>query len=178
MTSNTSRLILALSALAFAALPFKIVSAQQRAMPNVEAKDLNERPFSFPRDVAGAPAIAVFAYRGKEQEEATRIVTMVGRLTRANPGITAREFPVISVPGLMRGVINNGMRGGIPSVQTRAKVVTLYVPNMDDWRRATGFTNPRGVYVAIIAGGITKAAIASSELRTDADMQSFIDAHR
>jgi hypothetical protein len=155
-----------------------LANAAERPLPAVAAKDLNERPFAFPTDTRGTPAIAVFAYRGEEQAEATRIMTMVARLSGANPGITVREFPVISVPRLAQGIINNGMRSGIPSVQTRGQVVTLYVPNMPAWRAATGFTDPRGVYVAIITPAGMKASIPSSQIRTDADLQRFIDANR
>jgi hypothetical protein len=152
--------------------------AGERRLPSVQAKDLNEQPFSFPADARGTPAIGVFAYRGEEQAEATRIMTMVARLSGANPGITVREFPVISVPRVAQGFINNGMRSGIPSIQTRGQVVTLYVPNMEVWRRATGFTDPRGVYVAIISPTGLKAAVSSSTIRNDGDLQRFIDANK
>jgi hypothetical protein len=155
-----------------------LASSGERRLPTVVAKDLNERPFTFPIDASGTPSIGVFAYRGAEQAEATRIMTMVARLSAANPGISVREFPVISVPRIAQGVINNGMRSGIPSVQTRSQVITLYVPNMEVWRRATGFTNPRGVYVAIITPAGMKASIVASELRTDADMHRFINENR
>jgi hypothetical protein len=152
--------------------------AGERRLLSVQAKDLNERPFAFPADATGTPAIGVFVYRGKDQAEATRILTMVERFRPANPGITAREFPVISVPTLARGIINRGMRSGIPSVQTRSNVITLYVPDLYVWQRATGFTDPRAVYVAIMTGGVLRGSILSTQLRTDADLQRFLDAPR
>jgi hypothetical protein len=164
--------------LALTVMPAGQVDAGERRLLVVQAKDLNEKPFAFPADVTGNPAIGVFAYRGEEQAEATRIMAMAERLMAANSGISVREFPVISVPALAQGFINRGMRSGIPSVQARAKVITLYVPNMRVWQRATGFTNPRAAYVAIITSGQLKASVLSTEFRTDADFQRFLDANK
>jgi hypothetical protein len=171
------RFLLMFLATASLLAPVTTNAGERRLLP-VQAKDLNGRPFAFPADTTGTPAIGVFAYRGKDQAEATRIMTMVERIGQANPGITVREFPVISAPSLARGFINRGMRSGIPSIQARAQVITLYVPDLYVWQRATGFIDPHAVYVAIITGGVLRGSLQSTDLRTDADLQRFIDTYR
>jgi hypothetical protein len=151
-------------------------SAQVRpGVPNISARDLNGRPFGFPRDVVGDPALALFTYRREEGAEASRVRSLVASMAASYPRLVLTEFPVIDVPAPVRALIDNGMRSGVPDVAARARVVTLYVPNMARWREATGFSNPRGVWLVRFNSGVMVASAASSAIRTSTDVRRLID---
>jgi hypothetical protein len=143
--------------------------------PTIQAKDLNGRAFVFPRDVTGNPALGIFVHSRGAANESGRVKGLVAQVASTNPALTLREFPIISAPALARGLIDQGMRSGIPGTEPRAKIITLYVSNMAAWRRATGLQNPNGVWLAKLSSGTITASVPSSALRTRADVQRFID---
>jgi hypothetical protein len=110
-------------ALALLANPFA-VGAQQ--FPDVSAKDLNKKPVSWPRDFNTDRTVLIFAYDRDQQDMVDSWVKGLGLKT---PGAAAWfEVPLINNPGkFVRSFIDNGMRRGIPTVEARAHVVTLYV---------------------------------------------------
>lgn len=144
--------------------------------PTIQAKDLNGRAFVFPRDVTGNPALGIFVYSRGAANESGRVKGLVAQVASANPALTLREFPIISAPALARGMIDQGMRSGIAGTESRAKIITLYVNDMAAWRRATGFQNPNGVWLAKLSGGRIVSSLPSNQLRTAADVQRFVEA--
>ena len=59
-------------------------------------------------------------------------------------------MPVINTPGMIgRWFIDNGMRRGIPSVETRAHVWTAYT-DRDALTRACGMPTTKNVYAMVV----------------------------
>ena len=77
----------------------------------------------------------------------------------------------------MRFIIDNGMKSGIPSVEARKVVVTLYVPDLETWLKSIGITSTESVYVCAVTreGKILRTA-SENELKTVEDMKNYIDA--
>jgi hypothetical protein len=95
-----------------------------RRFPSVAGSALSGTRVRFPEDTVGAPALLLCAYRRGAQADVDRWAAFAGR---ALPGLTVFEVPII--PALvwrpLQGMIDGGMRGGVPRRQW-ATVVTLY----------------------------------------------------
>jgi hypothetical protein len=114
--------LLALAVILATAAP--LAHAQQ--LPAVTAQDLNKKKISWPRDFTGDRTVLIIAF-GRNQQ--VFIDGWVAGLQLKKPGAAPwYEVPLINNPGsFVRSFIDSGMRRGIPSVEDRAHVVTLYV---------------------------------------------------
>jgi hypothetical protein len=95
-----------------------------RPFPAVLGHALSGEIVRFPKDVAGAPAVLLIAYRRAAQSDIDR---WLAALARRAPDTIVYEVPTI--PSLLyrplAGWIDAGMRGGVPQPQWR-RVVTIY----------------------------------------------------
>lgn len=95
-----------------------------RRFPSVAGFALSGERMRFPEDVMGAPALLLCAYRRQTQADVDRWAESVARDL---PGLIVYELPII--PALvwrpLQGMIDGGMRGGVPRRQW-SSVVTLY----------------------------------------------------
>lgn len=99
--------------------------AAQGTFPTVTSKDLNGAEHTLPRDLPGDPTIVFVAYKQGQQDDVNSWVYSLG-LDPAR-GAAFVELPVVGRgASLMRGIIDNGMRKGIPDVNMRARTITLY----------------------------------------------------
>jgi hypothetical protein len=125
-----------------------------RAFPWVAGTALSGSRVRFPDDLAGAPALLLIAYRRGAQNDVDRWAAFV---RREAPGLKVLEVPVI--PALvwrpLRGMIDGGMRGGVPKPQW-SSVVTVY----DDGAAVRELVGDRGAPVAhatlLDAGGVVR----------------------
>ncbi len=92
--------------------------------PTVAGESLEGQRIELPLEVRGKPAIILVGYVQQAQFDGDR--WLLG-LMQAKTPIRILEVPTIKgmVPGLFAGVIDGGMRKGIPS-EDWASVVTLY----------------------------------------------------
>jgi len=104
--------------------------------PSVAGESLDGQPVSLDTFFAAGPATVFLV--GFEQRTQFDIDRWLLGLIQAETPVTLLEIPTIPglVPGLASGMINAGMRGGIPP-EDWAIVVTLYG---DDASRITDFT--------------------------------------
>jgi len=97
---------------------------QGRRFPSVAGHALSGEPVRIPEDVAGAAALLLCAYRRGTQADIDRWAAFAAREL---PGLAVYELPII--PSLVwrpfKGMIDGGMRGGVPRDQW-SRVVTLY----------------------------------------------------
>jgi hypothetical protein len=126
------------------------------------------------------PTLLVVAFAQKQKQTAVRLTKLLAETEATKLGYVVLETPVIQDPGLMmRFTIDNGMRSGIPSVEVRKAVVTLYVPDLEVWLETTGITSTESVYICAVTqeGKILRTA-SEYELKTAEDMKSYTDAVR
>jgi hypothetical protein len=106
--------------------------------PSVAGHALSGELVRFPEDTMGAPALLLCAYRRGTQDDIDRWAAFVGREL---PDLAVYELPII--PALVwrpfQGMIDGGMRGGVPRRQW-SRVVTLY----DQGDRARSFLGDSG----------------------------------
>lgn len=109
-----------------------------RRLPSISGTALSGEQVRFPEDVTGAPALMLCAYRRGSQADVDR---WAGFAARDLPGLAVYELPII--PGRVwrpvQGLIDGGMRGGVPRRQW-SRVVTIY----DDGARARAFIGDGG----------------------------------
>ncbi len=95
-----------------------------RRFPSVAGVALSGERVRFPEDTLGAPALLLCAYRRGTQADIDRWAAFTAR---ALPQLAVYELPII--PALvwrpLQGMIDGGMRGGVPRAQW-SSVVTLY----------------------------------------------------
>ncbi len=94
--------------------------------PTVTGADLNEDSVTLPDAFAGTPVLLLVGYQQNTQFDLDR--WLLG-LTQAGglPGVEIRELPTIPgmVPRMFSGMIDSGMRSGIPDEDWGA-VITVY----------------------------------------------------
>ena len=95
-----------------------------RSFPSVAGQALSGETVRIPEDLLGAPALLLCAYRRGTQPDIDRWAAFAGR---EFPWLTVYELPII--PSVVwrpfQGMIDGGMRGGVPRGQW-SSVVTLY----------------------------------------------------
>ncbi len=95
-----------------------------RRFPSVAGVALSGDHVRFPEDTLGAPALLLCAYRRGTQADIDRWAAFAAREL---PQLAVYELPII--PALvwrpLQGMIDGGMRGGVPRAQW-SRVVTLY----------------------------------------------------
>ncbi len=95
-----------------------------RRFPSVAGQALSGETVRIPEDLLGAPALLLCAYRRGTQPDIDRWAAFAGR---EFPWLAVYELPII--PSVVwrpfQGMIDGGMRGGVPRRQW-SHVVTLY----------------------------------------------------
>lgn len=130
-------------------------AAVGRTFPPVTGTALSGERVRLPRDLLGAPALLLIAYKRAAQDDVDRWAAFA---RREAPGLRVLELPVI--PALLwrplQGWIDGGMRGGVPRAQW-SNVVTFY----EDGAAVRDFVGDCGAPVAhavlLDAGGTVRA---------------------
>lgn len=115
--------------------------------PRVVGEALNGPEVILPDDLAGKPAVLLVGYVQNAQFDADR--WLLG-LLQSRISVAIREVPVIEglMIRLLAGVIDGGMRKGIPS-DDWASVITVY-GGADQIVEVTGNSNPRNIRVLLL----------------------------
>jgi hypothetical protein len=147
-----------------------------RTMPAMKAADLNGRELSLPGALSGDPAVWVVAFDRAHQPQVDRLFGLLAQAKAKTPNLVFWEVPVIQDPGsVARWFIDNGMRSGIPKTETRAKVITLYVPDRAAWLKRVGIGGVDQTYAVLVGPkGEIRAVAPQSDLRSAAAMSEFV----
>jgi hypothetical protein len=166
------------ASLALTALSSTPINAEApvRMMPAMKAADLNGRELSLPGALSGDPAVWVVAFDRVHQPQVDRLFGLLGQVKTKLPNLVFWEIPVIQDPGsVARWFIDNGMRSGIPKTETRAKVITLYVPDRAAWLKRVGIGSTDQTYAVLVGPkGEIRAVAPQSDLKTAAAMSGFV----
>ena len=116
--------------------------------PTVAGESLERVSVTLPDDLAGAPAVLLVGYVQNAQFDADR--WLIGLLQVPLP-VQVREVPTIKGLFVRRlsGVIDNGMRKGIPE-EDWSSVVTVYGRGATEIVAFTGNERPRNIRVLLL----------------------------
>ena len=82
----------------------------------------------FTNDLSGKLNIVIVAFKRNQQEDVNTWIEALGGFVKANSDIELYELPTLkNFNMLMRLNINNGMRYGIASKESREQTITLYL---------------------------------------------------
>lgn len=100
---------------------------EPRPFPAITAENLLGQSFDLPGDLPGDLRLIFVAFRQRQQPRINTWLAVGDALEADYPGLRYFEFPTISRPfRLMKPMIDNGMRGGIPSDAARGRTITLF----------------------------------------------------
>jgi len=148
--------------------------------PAVTGTDLNGRQVSLPRDFAGPVSLVFVAFEMRQQEDVDTWRAFVTGRRQVDPGLTVLELPTISRGySLMRFVIDNGMRSGIPETSARASTIPLYL-EVKEFMSALGVSTPRQILALVVTPSGEILARASGRFSDDgaAEISRALDAAR
>jgi len=96
--------------------------------PNVSGNDLLRNKVSLPDDLSSRLNILIVAFQQWHQGLVNSWVPFLNQMVEQNPELDYYELPTIrKMNWLSRSIIDNGMRAGIPSHDTRRRTITLYI---------------------------------------------------
>ena len=121
--------------------------------PNVTGRSLTGRTFHLPGDLEGERNVVLVAFKRHQQEDVDTWMPHLRPLAAADPGLRIYELPTLGRRYLlMRGIIDGGMRGGIPDSAVRAATITLYI-NKSPFRRALAIPDEDRIHVILVDRG-------------------------
>jgi hypothetical protein len=148
MKTLTTLLAMALAAVGLAcSSPLPNRNPVGETFPRVTGESLDGREHELPGEFAGKKVLLLVGYVQKTQFDIDR--WLLG-LMQAEVSVAVREVPTIKgfVPGLISGVIDGGMRRGIPEEDWGA-VITVY-GDAGEIVALTGNENPNNARVLLL----------------------------
>lgn len=125
-------------------------SADLPRFPEVRAENLLGESFVLPDDLPGEIRVIFVAFQQRQQPQVNTWLAVGDALAADYPGLRYFEFPTISWPyRVMKPIIDNGMRGGIPSREARARTITLFT-NVSRFVEATGLPGTDDVATLVL----------------------------
>ena len=96
--------------------------------PSVNGNDLLKNKISLPNDMNSRFNVLIVAFQQWHQGLVNSWVPFLNRLVEQYPDFDYYELPTIrEMNWLSQSIIDNGMRAGIPSRDTRRRTITLYI---------------------------------------------------
>lgn len=142
------------------------------ALPVLQAKTLNGEQVALPRDLKAHPGLLVIGF-SKAAADVTRPWLEACRSSASSQPEASRVTcydvrMVADVPWLLRGLVEMGMRSGLPS-DLQHNVLLIYADN-DAWRQRLSATDANSAYVVACdrdgrITGTTKGPLVQAELK-------------
>jgi|WetSurMetagenome_2_1015567.scaffolds.fasta_scaffold216582_1 hypothetical protein len=121
-------------------------------LPRLEATALDGSALVIPDSVAANITLVGFGYQRQSQDDIDSWLQPFRREYMPADGFRACEVPMMgpSVPGLLRGVINAGMRNATP--MERRRWVAPFYGDINDYSRRLGVTDRSRVQIFLLDG--------------------------
>jgi hypothetical protein len=127
-----------------------IAAAETQMFPPLEAKNLNGDLIKMPAGFAGDKNLLFIAFKREQQKDIDTWLAIMKPLADAHPNLHYYEIPTIQrMNGMVRFFIDNGMRGGIPDKQQRARTITLYI-DKEPFKKSLGLPAEDRIYAVLI----------------------------
>ena len=118
--------------------------------PTVKGSNLSGQDFTLPADLEAGYAIAMIAFKQRQQFDINTWLPVASELARTYPELVYYEFPTIDrLNPAARAFIDGGMRGGIPDPTARATTITLYL-DKPAFRQALEIEDEDAIVVLLI----------------------------
>jgi hypothetical protein len=120
--------------------------------PTITAPSLDGTPVTLPDGVRGKVALVVIAFERAAQAQIDSWVRPFEASFEHNPEVVVYEVPMIdsAVWRVMRGMIDSGMRAGIP--RKRHAFVVTYYGSAGPYREALGMDDSSLAYLFLLDG--------------------------
>ncbi len=120
--------------------------------PELTAENLLGERISIPDDLPGELRVVFIAFYQRQQPAVNTWLAAGDALEADYPGLRYFEFPTIAWPyRVMKPVIDNGMRSGIPSDAARGRTITLFT-RVGRFVEATGLPGTDQIAVLLLDG--------------------------
>lgn len=116
-------------------------------LPNISGYNLERQRMDFPADFSSVVNLVFIAFQRWHQDVIDGWVPFVTQLAQEYPELSYYEFPTLARGNfLYRTMLNEGMRAGIPSRDTRARTITLYLDKAS-FRRALDIPDEQDIWL-------------------------------
>jgi hypothetical protein len=121
-------------------------------LPRLDAKALDGRQLVLPESAAGSIALVGFGYKRESQDDLNSWLTPFRQDCASAEAARAYEVPMMGtrIPGLLRGVINAGMRMAIPRESWRW--VAPFYGDIDAYTKRLGVSDRSRVQMFLLDG--------------------------
>lgn len=118
--------------------------------PQVSGRSLDGVRFDLPAEFRGRLNLVVVAFQRAQQRDVDDWMPYLRALASRRPDIALYELPTLgSGYRWMRGIIDGGMRRGIPDAAVRAATITLYIDKRP-FRRALELADENQICVLVV----------------------------
>ena len=145
--------------------------------PEIVAENLLGESISIPDDLPGRLRVIFVAFRQRQQSQVNTWLAIADQLEADYEGLRYFEFPTIARPyRLMKPMIDNGMRGGIPGDNARARTITLFT-NVSKFVDATGLPGTDRIATLLLdsRGRIRWSGVGPHSPEREAALRDAID---
>ena len=128
----------------------KILIIMTKKFPEVKGDNLNGQTIEIPSQLKGEVNVLLVPFQMWQQDLVNSWVPFLEHLINNNPQFDYYELPTIRKMNFVaRRIIDGGMRGGIPSRDTRARTVTLYI-DKTPFKDSLGIATERTLYLYLV----------------------------
>ena len=104
----------------------------------------------MPSEFEGEVNLLLIAFLQKQQADVDTWLKPLPLIAKANPKLRFYELPTLKgMNRMVRWFINNGMRGGIPDKDQRARTITLYI-DKEPFKKSLGLGSEDQIYAVLI----------------------------
>jgi hypothetical protein len=122
----------------------------KRKFPTLNGDNLNGKSVQIPSELKGKFNVLLVPFQMWQQDLVNSWVPFLEHLMKENPDFVFYELPTIrKMNFIARRIIDGGMRGGIPSRETRERTITLYIDKIP-FRDALGISTESTLYLYLV----------------------------
>ncbi|MBY0404441.1 MAG: hypothetical protein K2X66_11125 [Cyanobacteria bacterium] len=118
--------------------------------PAIKSNNLNRDTIKLPQELEGKLNLMVIGFQREQQDTIDTWIDTLDKLEAEKPDFKYYEIPLLSRGDwFMKPIIDNGMRGGIPSIPMRKRVITLYT-NKNKFKKSLQIPHEDTIYLYLI----------------------------
>lgn len=118
--------------------------------PEISGSNLEGENYTLPYDLKGELNIIIIPFLRQQQYSVNKWAAYLANVKKSYSFIDFYEVPTLAVGyGLMRFMIDGGMRAGIPNPDTREHTITLYT-NKAKFKKKLGIKTEKKIYLYLV----------------------------
>jgi hypothetical protein len=118
--------------------------------PKISTVNLEGVKFELPGDFKGKLNIIIIAFKREQQDLINEWIPFMEGLVNKNQNLAYYELPTLKTSySLFRGIIDGGMRAGIPDKNARERTITLYL-NKKAFMKELDIPDEKTIYILLI----------------------------